>query len=494
MPPERPLCQCLPTSARARRPNGEPYTSRCHPGAKAKCRPTPRNSQFFKPVEAEDIPSKSALPDETSPGLIERVQNFVVGVGSVMTQSPPDSTWHLSAHIGGVSVEFLVDSGANPNLLCMEVFRKLPQEIRARLQPAKTKLMAANDRLIATHGEIELSFSLQGQIFQEVFIVADLGPLQGILGMRFLRGANAYMGFREGVLCCGELRLQLKPSKSPAVFSVKLSEQVSIPAEHCVVVKAVVDSGLFTFPAGPSLAFLECQEGLIGGDGVVAPRSIVSVSCDEGRNVVDLVLTNFTDQPQELEAGVMVAKLEPIEPAQLMQHCSKVSEEPVREIPQHLEELAKAAATHLDAEQHQQVNELLIRFASTFAGPDGQLGNTDLVTHSIDTQGAVPIKCRYRPPGHAMRKVVDENLDKMLEMGVIEPIVSPWSSPIVLVRKKDGSIRFCVDLRRVNAVTRKDAYPLPNIGDCLGSLAGSEWFCTLAWQLATGRLLWPLRT
>ena len=159
------------------------------------------------------------------------------------------------------------------------------------------------------------------------------------------------------------------------------------------------------------------------------------------------------------------------------------------ELPQHLAELSKAAATHLSAEQQQQVDKLLICFASTFSGPDGHLGYTDLVTHSIDTHGATPIRCRYRPPGHAMRKVVDENLDKMLEMGVIEPTVSPWCSPTVLVRKKDGSIRFCVDLRRVNAVMRKDAYPLPNIGDCLGSLAGSEWFCTLDlaagyWQVA----------
>ncbi len=117
-------------------------------------------------------------------------------------------------------------------------------------------------------------------------------------------------------------------------------------------------------------------------------------------------------------------------------------------------------------------------------GPDGELGSTELVTHHIDTQGAAPIKSRYRPPGHAMRKAVDESLDKMLELGVIKPTVSPWSSPIVLVKKKDGSIRFCVDLRQVNAVTKKDAYPLPNINDCLGSLSGSEFFCTL--DLASG--------
>ena len=72
----------------------------------------------------------------------------------------------------------------------------------------------------------------------------------------------------------------------------------------------------------------------------------------------------------------------------------------------------------------------------------------------------------------------------MLEQGVIEPSASPWSSPILLVRKKDGSIRFCIDFRKLNSVTRKDAYPLPRIDECLESLGGSRWFFTL--DLASG--------
>jgi hypothetical protein len=70
-----------------------------------------------------------------------------------------------------------------------------------------------------------------------------------------------------------------------------------------------------------------------------------------------------------------------------------------------------------------------------------------------------------------MRKVVDENLDAMLEKAVVEPVVSPWSSLIVLVRKKDWTIRFCVDLRRVNGESRKDAYPL--------QISATAWACGL---------------
>ena len=67
----------------------------------------------------------------------------------------------------------------------------------------------------------------------------------------------------------------------------------------------------------------------------------------------------------------------------------------------------------------------------------------------------------------------------MLEGGVVEPSASPWESPIVLVQKKDGSTRFCVEYRKLNNVTRKDAYPIPRIDATLDTLHGSKWFTTL---------------
>ena len=67
----------------------------------------------------------------------------------------------------------------------------------------------------------------------------------------------------------------------------------------------------------------------------------------------------------------------------------------------------------------------------------------------------------------------------MLKKKVIRLFASPWAFPIVLVQKKDGSTRFCVDYRKVNQVTRKDAYPLPREDDTLGTLSGTKWFSTL---------------
>ena len=67
----------------------------------------------------------------------------------------------------------------------------------------------------------------------------------------------------------------------------------------------------------------------------------------------------------------------------------------------------------------------------------------------------------------------------MMRRGIIEKSASPWASPIVLVQKKDGTTRFCVDYRKLNNVSRKDAYPLPRIDDTLDTLAGSKWFSTI---------------
>lgn len=66
-----------------------------------------------------------------------------------------------------------------------------------------------------------------------------------------------------------------------------------------------------------------------------------------------------------------------------------------------------------------------------------------------------------------------EELQKMIERGIVEPSNSPWASNVVLVVKKDGKVRFCVDYRRLNDVTIKDAYPLPRVDECLDSLAGA---------------------
>ena len=106
------------------------------------------------------------------------------------------------------------------------------------------------------------------------------------------------------------------------------------------------------------------------------------------------------------------------------------------------------------------------------------MGRTQFVKHSITTEGS-PVRQPVRRVPQALKEVIDTEMTKMLEHGVVKPSSSPWSSSVVLVKKKDGSWRFCVDYRKLNAVTHRDAYPLPRIDATLDSLAGSTYFSTL---------------
>lgn len=96
----------------------------------------------------------------------------------------------------------------------------------------------------------------------------------------------------------------------------------------------------------------------------------------------------------------------------------------------------------------------------------------------IETEGQ-PIKSRPYRQALTKRKVIEDEIDNMLKIGVIRPSTSPWASPITLVPKKDGSIRFCIDYRKLNSITIKDSYPLPNIQDIFDMLQGAQVFSTL---------------
>ena len=113
-----------------------------------------------------------------------------------------------------------------------------------------------------------------------------------------------------------------------------------------------------------------------------------------------------------------------------------------------------------------------------------ELGKTNLYRHTIDTGEAKPIKLHpYRTsPRHL--EFLKEEIANMLENQLIQKSFSPWSAPIVVVNKKNGKYRLCVDYRKLNAVTKPDAYPVPRITDMLDALGHSAFFSTL--DLASG--------
>ena len=110
---------------------------------------------------------------------------------------------------------------------------------------------------------------------------------------------------------------------------------------------------------------------------------------------------------------------------------------------------------------------------------DNHMGRTNKLQHSINTGDHQPIRQQARRIPPCKREEVHELLQDMLRSKVIQPSSSPWASLVVLVKKKDGSTRFCIDYRKVNSITHKDAYPLPRIDNTLDTLSESQWFSTV---------------
>ena len=145
------------------------------------------------------------------------------------------------------------------------------------------------------------------------------------------------------------------------------------------------------------------------------------------------------------------------------------------------------------------MDDVIERYHHIFAVEDLELGHTDLVKHEIKLTNYVPFKEQYRRiPPHQYEEV-RKHLDEMLRMGAIRRSNSPWVSAVVLVRKKDGALRFCIDLRKLNERTVKDAYSLPRIEDSLDVLNGSCIFTSIDlksgyWQVELDKKSIPLTT
>ena len=134
--------------------------------------------------------------------------------------------------------------------------------------------------------------------------------------------------------------------------------------------------------------------------------------------------------------------------------------------------------------QKSDLRRLIYAYADLISTKDTDIGRTHLATHEVNTGTHSPICQKPYRVEFKNRHVIEEEVEKMLSIDLIEPAKSPWSSPVVLIPKKDGSVRFCVDFRKVNSVTVRDAFPLPRIDDIIPLLGGKKYFVGL--DLASG--------
>jgi len=220
-------------------------------------------------------------------------------------------------------------------------------------------------------------------------------------------------------------------------------------------------------------------------------HAAASLSLPDSDAMVSLRILNPTDSPVLLHKGTSVGLFSEIAPDDTVLSLEPTDCEAVDNFPGPynqgcadtlLSKFKCLPSETLSAVENGQLNELLCEYKDIFAKSSLDLGRTSLVEHKIDTGGAQPIKQSPYRVSQKQRAEIDNHIANMLDQEIIEVSSSPWSSPVVLVKKKDGSTRFCIDYRKLNTVTKKDSYPLPRIDDALDALSGSKYFSTLDLQ------------
>ncbi|GFV62884.1 hypothetical protein TNCV_3319091 [Trichonephila clavipes] len=197
---------------------------------------------------------------------------------------------------------------------------------------------------------------------------------------------------------------------------------------------------------------------------------ISSSVVDLSNSVIPVRIANISDRTRTIQEGEVIAACAPVTCVDRKCNTQDLSSENlVKDLLQNM---------YLNEKQRCAAGGLIKEFQSLFSRTSEDFGRTRLTKHRIDTEEHPSIKQHPRRLPLAKQEKVHK-LIKDMKYNVIEPSSSPWASPIVLVRKKDGSTRFCVDYRRLNDVTKKDSYPLPRINDTLDTLAGNTLFSIL---------------
>lgn len=394
---------------------------------------------------------------------------------------------YVAVEIGQDKLIALIDTGASISIMHPDVYDRLPENNKPSLRPVQLHLTVANGQLVSVKGQADFKIKVAGShIVIHRFMVAPMN-VQLIIGYDFLTRFNCILDARKKNI---ELAIDTTDDEwdqyHDAVCKIQAAEDVMVPAGT----EMIVEGDCKTDPSDEPL-ILEADRGLAFRQGLLIARSLVPWG-----ERVPIRVANLSHEDQLLRKGttlgVCETALNVMEPSKngspVPAYLRSVSVQPpssdVTDLSPALQTLFKDSTGEINAEQEAKLLRFLQDNRKAFVENKEDLGRTGLVRHRIFTGEAAPIKQAPRRFPRAKKAAAEEEIKRMLRLGVIEPSCSPWASPVVLVGKKDGSLRFCIDYRRLNAVTRKDSFPLPRIDDTLDALEGSCWFSTL--DLASG--------
>ena len=376
----------------------------------------------------------------------------------------------VQATSGESELSIIVDTGATLNFIHPRFRSHLQEE--AKVRPLLVKSVHDERRVVDTRGVLTLDIGGYPYVFA-FYIIPHL-PMDAILGMDAIAEAAWVIDATARHLYHHNHALPpipLAPCRHTASLAYAQEETIISPSTwQWIPIQLPTLSGAVALCATPQCP---AESPLFG--------SPVAYRPDSKTSGIKLLLCNPSPSPIEIPRHAPVAVIEPCFPYDEVQaSLASTSESPGERHCQRIDVIfdlstAKALWTDRDVKT---LKRLLKHFSETWSNPH-VIGKTTRCQHRIDTGDTPPVALPLRRIAWIERDRIEEEVQKMREQDVIVNSESPWSSPPVLVRKKDGSVRFCIDYRKLNECTTADKYPLPRIDDVLDALSEGRYFSVI---------------
>lgn len=403
-------------------------------------------------------------------------------VMKALTPDPKFTPARILVEVNGIWTEAIVDSGASTTVLTYDLLVRA--KLANRVYDGATTIVTAGGLKIKSYGRVKFSIRLGNVMKTEVeAVVLDVNSYDLLLGNNWLQKVKAILDYGVTTLFVHhedlreEIPLSIYRKLSEQEEQVRNLDQVNgCSTEHTLL---VLDEDI-KLPARTIVTYKFKRQFEVRPNDVFEPENLVPVHIPsihfelKLQGSLKIPLCNWSKRDITLKRGTLLGSIKNY----------PVEEEPVNLVHEEIfeiqdEDLIQISVGNISVEQKERLFELLKKYKHLFARDESELGQTSLTKHYIDTGDVRPIRQRDYRRGPAQEKIIREEVEKMLHNGVIQKSSSPWASPVVLVKKKDGKIRFCVDYRKLNKVTKKDAYPLPRIDDLLDRLGRATIFSSI---------------
>lgn len=386
----------------------------------------------------------------------------------------------------------------------------VPKILKIPIEPISVPATSASGHQLNLIGNIILNFNCEGNEVEHRAYIMPGANFHLLMGRDLMKKLKLVIDMDNCRLLTAE-QVRLPPIKNNTlpfydtkIETVKklptvcLIENIKIPAcSHNIIWGKTEDKD-----HGPKL--LESKS--LQRDGLL----LADVVAESKHGYFPIQLMNVSSEPIQLYEGTRIGYLYECQPVSMNEQLTNIIANPEFKLQEAQGCLTKAtqhlvsgkAIYNIDTEtlktpiadllkavkvgdsavteaEKLQINQLLRKNIDVISQHPFDLGLTDLIELKVDVGDTKPVAQKpYRIP-FAMRTEVERQINELLKHDIIEPSMSPWAHPLVCVKKKDGSIRLCTDLRRLNVNLKKDQFPLPNIKDIIDNLAGAQYFTTI---------------